>query len=284
LVFDDAYVSAAEADFQAALAQKLTPEERDRVEAAAYPVSTLKLYLEWHKAMGGFEFQQAKDAYDAILDGWQKELEHNPNLVARAVPAYMSGLMSESTLQALKYSSAPYSLVSRIPEELPTALDPTNSGDRLNLQAPEINDSGWMKTHTYNSTWDAQGLGFYREGAVWYRVRFELPKEFAGKPVGLFLGGFEDEARVWINGKAVGSSGVKFANPAVFDLTGGIRESGINTLAIQIVRNSNMNENALGGLLRPSFLFTGPQVEASAKPGPPEYRILPGGGTEPLRP
>jgi hypothetical protein len=44
-----------------------------------------------------------------------------------------------------------------------------------------------------------------------------------------------------------------------------------------VVRNSKANEIGLGGILRPSFLFTGPRLENKA-PQPVELRrVLPGG-------
>jgi len=113
---------------------------------------------------------------------------------------------------------------------------------------------------------------------VWYRWRFRLPADAATEPVGLFLGGFEDEARVWINGRFVGTSGVRFSVPAQFDLTDGIEREQENVLAIQVIRNSAANEIGLGGLIRPGFLFVGPRLEKPA-PGPPTQlrRVLPGG-------
>ncbi len=276
LIFDAEYIRAAEKDLKAAKEKELDADQRARVEAAAYPLRTLKRYLAWHQAMGRFDFAEAQDAYDAILAEWRKQLEKNPQFVAREVPEYMGGLMKASTSEALKYASAPYRILVRLPEALPTALDPTNQGERLNLMGEKINDRGWIKTHTYNSTWDAQGLGGYREGAVWYRTKFALPKTARDEHVGLFLGGFEDEARVWVNGKFIGSSGIKFANPAVFDLGGAIRPDEDNLLAIQIRRNSQINEIGLGGILRPGFIFAGPRfdVPSTQEDG---VRVLPGG-------
>jgi hypothetical protein len=104
-----------------------------------------------------------------------------------------------------------------------------------------------------------------------------LPAAQKGKPISLFLGGFEDEARVWINGKVVGTSGQRFSQPVAFDLTDGINYDGENVVAIQFIRNSAANEIGLGGLMRPCFFFTGPRLETRA-PAPMELRrILPGG-------
>jgi hypothetical protein len=230
--------------------------------------------------MGEYKFTEANEAFQSILANWQLQMDLNPQFGAREVPQYSNRLLRISTEEAVQYSSAPYQMAYRFSDALPTALDPTVQGDLMRFQTTEINDSHWMKTRTFGSTWDAQGLGFYREGAVWYRVRFSLPKGTDRQGAGLYLGGFDDEARVWLNGKALGSSGRKFSRPAIFDVSSAINYEGENLLAIQIVRNSNLNENLTGGLLRPSFVFTGPPVVPSQKVGDPEYRVLPGGELE----
>lgn len=70
-----------------------------------------------------------------------------------------------------------------------------------------------------------------------------------------------------------------FSKPFVFDLTEAtLFGSGQkNLLAIKVVRNSLINEIGLGGLLRPSFLFTGPRVENPVDTNAPQQRVLPGG-------
>lgn len=282
LIFDTSYLDAAEKDIQAALHSKLSKDERVRVEAVAFTLSTLKQYLAWHYALGRFDFAAAEEEYAGMLANWNKELAINSQLVAREVPIYMEALLHNSTLDGLKYSTEPYKLVFPISDLLPTCLDPTGHGAEMNLQGSRINDRDWIKSRTFTSTWAAQGLGLYREGAVWYHVHFKLPEGLGDRAIGLFLGGFEDEARVWVNDRAVGKSGIKFANPAVFDLTDGIKKDGDNVLAIQIIRNSNLNENFLGGLLRPSFIFAGPRVTAEV-PTAEEYRVLPGGEREKIK-
>src|SRR5690606_3353242 len=112
-----------------------------------------------------------------------------------------------------------------------------------------------IRTRTISTTWDAQGLAGLRSGAVWYRHHFTLPADLQGEPIGLFIGGVEDEARVWINGRYLGTIGRAFSKPAVFDLTDGLASTGDNVLAIQVVRNSAANEIGLGGIIRPCYLF-----------------------------
>ncbi|MFV0415853.1 MAG: sugar-binding domain-containing protein, partial [Chthoniobacterales bacterium] len=134
----------------------------------------------------------------------------------------------------------------------------------------------------YSSNWDAQGLGFYREGAVWYRTRIDLPALDSGQGMGLFLGGFDDRAEVWLNGKYVGDSGRKFSRPAVFDLTEFV-STDKNLLVIKISRLSNINEALTGGLLRPVFVFSGPRIESGKETPKSNERVLPGGTFEKIK-
>jgi hypothetical protein len=223
-----------------------------------------------------FDFPAVKAAYDAMIAHWQAGYDTNTDIVANETPAYLRRFIVAFAEQGLKYSSDPYSMVYRIPDELPTMLDPHGVGHRMNYHEPAINDSGFTRTKTISTTWDAQGLAGLRDATVWYRIHFALPPDARGEAVGLFIGGVEDEARVWINGELVGA-GRGFSVPFVFDLTDGVRYEGDNLLAVQVVRNSKANEIGLGGILRPSFLFTGPRLEEKAPRQLQLRRVLPGG-------
>ena len=190
--------------------------------------------------------------------------------------------ISSPSAQERQYSSGAYRTLERLPDEMITIFDPNVVGHRLRYQSPAINDSGFVTTKTYSTPWEAQGLAALRQGAVWYRYRFKLPVAVKGKPVGLFLGGFEDAARVWINGKVVGTTAPETSlltatGTAVFDLSDGIKYDGENLVAIQVVRLGTPTTNRMGGIVRPSFLFTGPRLPRKA-PAPLELRrVLPGG-------
>src|SRR5690606_28989929 len=113
---------------------------------------------------------------------------------------------------------------------------------------------------TYKSTWDAQGLGPYRDGGVWYRVNVPVDKALEGKPIGLFVGAVEDTVHVWCNGQYIGM-GRGYIRPFQFDLTDAVKYGQDNLIALQIERRSSLNEMGLGGMLFPSFVFTGPRLE-----------------------
>ena len=258
-----------------------TTQQKRRVEIAAIPIDFLELYLDYHDATRAFDFATAKAKYDAMNDLWTRVFETNNDLVAGEAPQYLKRFLARFVDGAVKYSSGEYEMVVKLPDEVKTMFDPYDTGHRMRYQSPHINDGGFITTRTFSTTWDAQGLTGLRDAAVWYRYHFELPAGAKDKPVGLFIGGVEDEARVWINGEEIGTSGRGFSVPFVFDLTDGIDYTGNNVLAVQVVRNSKANEIGLGGIIRPSFIFTGPRLETAA-PRPLNLgRVLPGGELAP---
>jgi len=277
LIYDAAWVKTAHGDFTEALLLTKTTAERERIEFFATGPEMLSRYLTYFAAANRCDFPAAKTAYDSMLALWQQTYAQNTDMVSNEGPAYLKRFITSFVDDGLKFSAAPYRIVAKVPDVLPTAFDPNAVGQEMQYQNPAINDRGWVTTKTFSSTWDAQGLAGLRNGAVWYRYHFILPADAKGQPIGLFVGGVEDEARVWINGKLIGTSGQRFSMPSQFDLTDGIKYDGENMLAIEVIRNSMANEIGLGGIIRPCFLFTGPRLPAKA-PKPLELRrVLPGG-------
>ena len=277
MIYDANFAKSARADMKAATDLAQTPEQKTRISYFADNITALELYLKYFEDTKQFDFPAAKADYDAMLAQWQKSYDENSDVVAKEVPQYMTRFLQSFVDEGLKYSTGDYKMVNAIPDELKTVFDPNSVGHEMRYQGTQINDANFIKTKTFSSTWDAQGLAGLRSGAVWYRHHFTLPADLKGKPISLFIGGVEDEARVWINGQSIGTSGQGFSKPFVFDLTDGINYGGDNVLAIEVVRNSAANEIGLGGILRPSFLFTGPRLENKA-PKPLELRrVLPGG-------
>jgi hypothetical protein len=278
LMYDRAWVKKALALVDSGMAAAKTENDKTRAGFVRLNLEALQLFLDADDAAKRFDFEAAQKAYDAMLQHWTNSYAINTDLVANEVPQYLKRFVSAFVEQSVQYSTAPYRRVMSLPDELPTLLDPSVVGHHMNFQGPAIQDRQVLRTKTYSSTWDVQGLGGFRDGAVWYRFHFVLPDEARAQSLGLFLGGVEDEARVWLNGELIGSSGRGFSKPFQFDLSDAVKAEGDNVLAIQIVRNSKANEIGLGGILRPSFLFTGPKLEKKAPAVINQERVLPGGG------
>jgi len=280
LIYDLQWVDQSQKLLDAAHAAARTEAQKTRIQYIGYALEALRLYLNYHDATMRFDFPAAQSGYDAMLAHYEKTHAINSDLVSDFVPIYLKRFLADYTRQANQYTSGSYRLVQRLPDAMTTMFDPHAAGDQMNFQGTSINDSSFIQTRTWSTTWDAQGLGAVRAGAVWYRWRFTLPPELKGKPVGLLLGGVDDEARVFVNGRPIGTSGIGFSVPFAFDLTDELNADGENLLAIQVVRNTGLNELGTGGILRPSFLFTGPKLEHKA-PHPLKFRrLLPGGGVD----
>lgn len=285
LIFDEAFMKASRANFDAALAKKnLSAAQKGRLEGAVLGFQMLEDYLAWNKAMTSFDFAKAVELGNAMQATYDKTLAANPHFTGREAGIYIQRLLMNSTREAAKYSTAPYRIIEKLPDELPTMFDPGSNGDRMNLFGNDINYSGWVKTKTYSSTWDAQGLALLRQGSVWYRTDFTVPADLKSEGIGLLLSAFEDEARIWLNGKYIGTSGIKYPTPASFDLTDAVEFGKTNRLTIQIKRNSMANEVGLGGILRPGFVFAGPRLVTEQKDDGVRRRVLPGGDVEEIKP
>ncbi len=277
LMYDLDFVAHSKRLVHQAIAEAKGADEKIRASHFLHPLDQLEAYLKFHQATTRFDFQEAHRLYQLMHEQWQKVYDENTNLVAVEVPQYLKRYLEQFVVLGQACSSQPNQMVHPLPDELKTMLDPNNVGEQLRFQSPALNDSLFMTTRTWSAPWDAQGLAAYRSGAVWYRIPFEVPSSLEGKPLGLFLGGVEDEAFVWINGTYLGKSGRGFSLPFTFDLTEAAKPGMRNLLAIKVVRNSAANEIGLGGILRPSFIFTGMERVKPRADREPKRRVLPGG-------
>ncbi len=277
LIYDQDFVAASKGLLAEAEAVAVEPEQKERIRFVGMGVEALRLYLDYFAAASKFDFVEAQRCYDAMIAHWKECYAENTQLVATEAVGYLKSFISKFVEEGLKYSTGEYRMVEPLPDELKTMLDPFDAGEEMGFQSPDLNDALYVRTRTWSAPWDAQGLGAFRTGAVWYRHEFEWKD---GTPLGLFIGGVEDSIKVWLNGQLIGGSGVRFSHPFVFDLTDHVRSEGKNTLVMKVARDSVANEIGLGGILRPSFLFTGPRLEKAAPEPPPEIRVLPGGERE----
>jgi len=280
LIYDEAFVDASRKLIEKAVADAKSPEEKTRAGYFLYPLEQLGLYLKFREAYTQFDFAKAAGLFQKIHESWESAYAANTQIVAKEVIQYLKRYLEAFVQESSKFSSPPYRRVLPLPDELKTQLDSTGAGELLGFQNPLINDSLFFKTRTWSAPWDAQGLGGYRIGAVWYRFSFSHPEVPKGEALGLFLGGADDQVKVWLNGKEVGSTSRKFSSPFVFDLSQAADPTGENVLVIKVTRISSMNEIGTGGLIRPSFLFVGPQVVGPQAAPRSEDRVLPGGEVE----
>jgi hypothetical protein len=276
-----------------------TDREKRRIRIAAYPVEQLHRYLDFYEAYTDFRFESALDAADTMLAAYERENSSDyPQGVSRHSDSFMRSFLRNFAAAGIKYSTGGYHIVRRIPERMKFVYDGDQSGEQLALWSPLLRDDEFPDLSTYRSTLSRQGGIGFRRGAIWYRTRLELPKivlkgkeehSSVEKPadsntlvlnneegIGLFLGGFDNEAKVWINGVFAGRL-KGFLIPGVLDITDQVKKDGKpNSIVICVTRRGNA-ESATGGLIYPSFIFKGPRVPPDGKSEPDRFRpMIPG--------
>ncbi len=280
LVLDRAFLERAKALLEEAASAASTPAHQRNVAWFGQSVYMLEHYHAMLDAMHDADYPAAAEHYDAMLDHWGRLLETNPNLVSRYGEHYLRRWFYKPFLdQANQYATGEYRIVHQLPDELPTLLDPENAGQLMGFYEPAMNTDKLLKTQTYRSTWDAQGLGTYRDGGVWYFDRFTVDTIGDGEGVGLLVGGVEDTVHVYLNGQYVGAK-TGYIAPDVFDLTEWVKPGEANHLALQVIRRGKINEAGLGGIILPAFIFQGPRLERVAPAVEPMERVLPGGARD----
>lgn len=256
--------------------------ERTRVGYMQIQTQRLRWYLDMYEAMCAYKFTDAMAIYEKMQAQHAADMERNRQFASEMGATFLRLFHENGLKSAITYSQAPYKLIYRIPERLNTTLDRESNGQLQGFYHRAINDKHNLTSSTYRSTWDAQGFGGYRKGAVWYRIPFplnlgEMDRDAAGKPtLGLFIGGGEGMVSVFCNDKFVARAHASLARGTVFDLTEHVEDGTNNLLALQFDRIGN-DELGTGGMTRPSFLFTGPRVEMENQEQNRPFRILPGG-------
>lgn len=76
-------------------------------------------------------------------------------------------------------------------------------------------------------------------GSVWFRRKFDLPKELAGQKARLFLGTIVDNDVVFVNGQKVGDTPYQYP-PRKYDIPEGLTREEDNTIVIRVCVETGM--------------------------------------------
>jgi beta-galactosidase/beta-glucuronidase len=154
-------------------------------------------------------------------------------------------------------------LVAETPDIWDFLIDPTNAGESLEWFRDGPMGGNWQLLRTKTASWSDQGLHYYK-GLAWYRTEVFIPERFRGRRIFLWFGGIDEHAKVWLNGRFLGSSdqpgrglppmsGV--FKPFDLDATDAVRFGESNYLAVKIT-NTRLNELGTGGIVAPAFLWS----------------------------
>ena len=132
-------------------------------------------------------------------------------------------------------------------------------------------ESGWSDIRVPGQ-WVMQGFRVKPRAAAGYRLRFQVPADWAGQRVKLRFDAVYSKADVWLNGTSVGSHLGAFT-PFEFDVTKAVLPGKENLLALAVASDSladaltvglEMVGHPMGGIIRRVSLFAVPTVNVSA--------------------
>ena len=84
-------------------------------------------------------------------------------------------------------------------------------GDSEQWKNPEFDDHTWKEIFV-PAVWETQDYSNY-DGFAWYRLHFDMPKEYAQDELILLLGMIDDLDETYINGEKIGHTGKILRNP-----------------------------------------------------------------------
>ncbi|WP_328222503.1 MULTISPECIES: glycoside hydrolase family 2 protein [unclassified Streptomyces] len=115
--------------------------------------------------------------------------------------------------------------------------------DVSGAENPGFDDSGWASIntpHTWNAVDGADGGNNYHRGVGWYRRRYTVPSELAGKRLYLQFAGVNQVADVWVNGTYLGQHKGGYSRFR-FGVTGVLVAGGDNVIAVKVTNARDTN-------------------------------------------
>ncbi len=236
---------------------------RGRVEAFALIADHLAAYAAMHEAEMRLDYPAALAAARRMMEDKTRLKTIYSHFIDERM-AYEKGFTNRGRIDAFEEAIARTSgargiLVAGLPLEARFSRDPFNTGTIREWYAENFDDSAWGSRNTYY-VWDQQepplnSAGNAYRGYGWYRMRVNIPADFAGRNVRLRIGGVINEGWLWVNGRYVGHrphrawwSGPN--EPFETDVTTCLRPGETNVISLRV-----LSTDAAGGMLRRGFLY-----------------------------
>lgn len=144
-------------------------------------------------------------------------------------------------------------LVAPLKDDWKFLIDPPKLGEQLGYFRRELTGGNWQDSKPYSTTWSGIGLHYYK-GLAWYRQSVPISEEWKGKRVFLWLGGVDETAKVWVNGREAGISPISSFTPFELDVTDLIEPGKENVVAVCVANNA-VDELGTGGITAPALFY-----------------------------
>ena len=268
-IFDTPHILSpqvmAELDESLASAEQAVPSDSNyaaRVKMVRDAYKFGRAYLQMIAAIQVFDFTTAKHRLNVIReDILPKVTAHDPPIVNRRYGVgFTQRFWAAVVEQGHERSTGGNHIVARLPDEWLFTLDPLDGGEALGLWKSDSGTNSWLKLKTWSQSWSNQGLRYYK-GDAWYRTSVKVASEYTGRPIRLWLGGVDESAKAWLNGKPltrIASGSAPIGVPWEFDCGDAVRFGGDNIIVVKVT-NHALNELGTGGLTAPAMLWAGPR-------------------------
>ena len=140
----------------------------------------------------------------------------------RHAESYMKRFFSRTTTEGYERTTEGNQLVAGLNDTWMFQIDPEQVGEASGWWRPENVGGNWRSIKTSTSSWSNQGLGYYK-GLAWYRQTVDIPAEYRGRRVFLWVGGIDELAKLWVNGQVLGISPKGSFTPFELDATKAIK-------------------------------------------------------------
>ena len=232
--------------------------QRQRVHAVALALDYLDAFItmlerrDRHDYAGAVEaLVEARQLVDRLTS------EYDPPLLnPRYARPYLDRFFGNAIEQAHERTSGGHDLVAGLDDQWDFQTDPQRIGEDMGWWKFDLTGGNWQTIAAYSSSWSNQSLRYY-QGHAWYRQRVDVPEQFDGRTVMLWIGGVDEKATVWINGEKLATSPIGAFRPFESDATEALRFGTENVVVIR-VRNQQQEEVGTGGLLAPVMLYATP--------------------------
>jgi sialate O-acetylesterase len=169
---------------------------------------------------------------------------------------YADGVFRENALAAALKAVADW--------DAETEKADTGNAEHWESGGKGASDDNWREAVLPSAFGEMDEMGGLKDfcGVLWFKRTFTAGKEFAGKPLRLWLGTVTDSDKTYINGVLVGSTAYRYP-PRKYAVPPGLVREGENTIAVRVVCNNGLGEFTRG---KPYMLFdgTGGTVENEA--------------------
>jgi hypothetical protein len=270
------FVKGIQQHVEAARAAKMSDAQQQRFAAFDLIAQHLMGYARMHEAERNLDYKGAAVACQQMTDCKMKLNAISSYFITVAQPKppampsrhFAEGIKLRMEALAALIDGTQGKLVAPLPLEMKFTRDRFNEGVIGQWYAPGFNDAKWGTKNTF-LTWDQQdppedAAGHDYDGYGWYRTRFNVDKQFAGKPVRLYIGGVINEAWVWVNGQYAGHRPHRLwwsgAREVDIEVTNLIKPGGVNTVSIRV-----WNDAEIGGLYRRGFFYSPAELGEAEK-------------------